>query len=70
MGKRFVILLVGAAIMLALSAPGALADLAVTSVTPSNGIGGESVTCTVEGTYWVNTPFHDALDRRSSWSTG
>ncbi len=62
MGKRFVILLVGAAIMLAISAPAALADLAVTSVTPTNGIGGESVTCTVEGTYWVNTLFHDALD--------
>lgn len=54
MGRRLVIVLVVAAALVAVRAPAAFADIAVTNMSPAFGVGGTSVTCTVEGTFYAD----------------
>jgi hypothetical protein len=60
MGKRFWFLSVCVMAVMALCAPAALAEITVTSVAPSSGARGQSVTCTVEGTFYTNNIVFDA----------
>lgn len=61
MGKRFVLLFVCVAAVMALTAPAALAAISLTGMSPNYGADGTTVTCTVSGTFWVETLFVDAL---------
>ena len=60
MGKRFLVLMVCVVAVMALCAPAALATIAVTGVSPSSGAGGQSVTCTIEGTFYTTNIVFDA----------
>ncbi len=60
MGRRFLFLSVCVMAVMALCAPAALAEIAVTSVTPSSGARGQSVACTVEGTFYTNNIVFEA----------
>jgi hypothetical protein len=55
MGKRMVFVIVCVIAVMALVAPAALADLAPTNMSPSYGVAGSSVTCTVEADFWIDS---------------
>lgn len=60
MGKRFLVVMVCVLVVMALCAPAALATIAVTGVSPSSGAGGQSVTCTIEGTFYTTNIVFEA----------
>jgi hypothetical protein len=56
MGKRFLILIVGVVVVMALLAPAALAAISVTNMSPGYGVAGLSLTCTIDGDFWITDP--------------